>query len=95
MKILLLIVSFLSVSVMADTYVRGYQKRDGSFVQGHYRSKKDNSFDNNYSTRGNTNPYTGTIGTKTRPTNSIYSNSGSSFGSQPKRRRRKSNSLGW
>lgn len=46
----------------ADEYVRGYVKRDGTYVQPHYRSSPDSSYNNNYSTQGNTNPYTGQQG---------------------------------
>lgn len=54
-----------SAVATADTYVRGYTRSDGTRVQGHYRSSPDSSFNNNWSTRGNTNPYTGQPGYKT------------------------------
>ncbi|WP_143273357.1 hypothetical protein [Azospirillum palustre] len=48
---------------MADTYTRGYVRRDGTYVQPHLSTpRNDNPFDN-YSTRGNVNPYTGQAGT--------------------------------
>ncbi len=46
----------------AQTYVRGYYRSNGSYVQPHYRSYRDNNFYNNWSTWGNTNPYTGSRG---------------------------------
>ncbi len=46
-----------------DAYVNPYMKKDGTMVQGHYRSSQDNNPYNNYSTQGNTNPYTGQMGT--------------------------------
>lgn len=49
---------------LADTYVNGYTRSDGTYVQGHYRSEADGNPYNNYSTRGNVNPYTGRVGTK-------------------------------
>ena len=41
-----------------DVYVNGYTRSDGTQVRGHYRSAPDHSYDNNWSTKGNTNPYT-------------------------------------
>ena len=66
----------------ADTYVNGYTKSNGTYVQGHYRSDNDGNPSNNYSTYGNTNPYTGQEGTKhISPSydsnNSLYNNYGS------------------
>ena len=49
-----------------DVYVNGYTRSDGTQVRGHYRSAPDNSYDNNWSTEGNTNPYTGERGTNER-----------------------------
>ena len=54
----------VSLGVFADTWVNGYYRSDGTYVQGHYRSDPDNTTDNNWSTKGNTNPYTGKKGTK-------------------------------
>ncbi len=51
----------------AQTYVRGYYRSNGTYVQPHYRSYRDNNFYNNWSTRGNTNPYTGSYGYKRYP----------------------------
>lgn len=56
----------LSVSVSAfarDVYVNGYQRANGTYVQPHMRSAPDGNPYNNYSTYGNTNPYTGRVGT--------------------------------
>jgi hypothetical protein len=49
---------------VGDHYVHSFVKRDGTFVNGHMRTDADNSFYNNWSTVGNRNPYTGSIGTK-------------------------------
>jgi hypothetical protein len=55
-------------SKSSSTYVQGHTTRNGSYVEGHRRSTPDSSFNNNWSTKGNTNPYTGMDGTKvTRP----------------------------
>lgn len=64
MKHSLLIAAFLlSTTSHADTYVNGYQRRDGTYVQGHYRTSPNNTKLDNYSTYGNVNPYTGQQGT--------------------------------
>jgi hypothetical protein len=52
-----------SQAAFADTYVRGHTRQDGTWVQPHYRTDTDSSRLNNYSTQGNTNPYTGRAGT--------------------------------
>jgi hypothetical protein len=49
----------------AATRVRGhYNRKSGTYISSHYRSKSDGRKYNNYSTRGNTNPYTGKHGSK-------------------------------
>jgi hypothetical protein len=48
----------------AQQYVNGYYKSNGTYVQGYYRSTPDGDPSNNYSTRGNINPYTGQVGTR-------------------------------
>lgn len=47
-----------------DVNVNGYYKSNGTYVQPHYRSNSDGDKSNNWSTRGNINPYTGKFGTK-------------------------------
>lgn len=54
----------LTGTAFADQYVNGYMKNNGTYVQPYHRSEPDNSYNNNYSTRGNTNPYTGQSGTE-------------------------------
>ena len=75
--------ALVSSTAVADTYTRGYVRRDGTYVQPHYSSpRNDNPFDN-YSTRGNVNPYTGQAGTVNpyaAPT--IHSNPYNGYGSQ-------------
>jgi len=46
------------------TTVRSYTKRDGTYVQSHRRTAPDGVKSNNWSTRGNVNPYTGKVGSK-------------------------------
>lgn len=52
-----------TLAIAGDTYVRGYYRKDGTYVQPHYRSKPDGNIWNNWSTKGNVNPYTGKRGT--------------------------------
>lgn len=62
--ITLTLILALAGIVTAGEYVSPYLRSDGTLVQGHYRSSADDSHNNNYSTRGNTNPYTGERGTQ-------------------------------
>jgi len=50
-----------------EVSVRGYYRRDGTYVAPHRRTAADGDFYNNWSTYGNVNPYTGRPGTKTSP----------------------------
>ena len=64
MKLFILVITMLvSTFAIADTYVNGYYKSNGTYVQPHYRSDPDSSVSNNWSTKGNVNPYTGKAGT--------------------------------
>jgi len=47
-----------------DVWVDGYYRSDGTYVDGYYRTAPDNTTENNYSTIGNQNPYTGKWGTQ-------------------------------
>ena len=62
-KLFLAILILISTSVFADVYVKGYTKKNGTYVQPHYRSNPDGNIYNNWSTQGNVNPYTGKAGT--------------------------------
>jgi hypothetical protein len=44
-------------------HVDGYTRRDGTYVATHHRSSPDRSYNNNYGTAPNINPYTGQQGT--------------------------------
>jgi hypothetical protein len=46
----------------ADEYVHGYTRSNGTIVQGYIRSSPDGTVTDNYSYDGNTNPYTGKVG---------------------------------
>jgi hypothetical protein len=62
----LALVAFVLVESRADAQVRvrGYTRKDGTYVAPHYRSSPDGRVDNNWSTRGNVNPYTGQEGSR-------------------------------
>lgn len=66
-------VGFLSLIFSADCYaqvrVRGYVRRNGTYVSPHFRSAPDDRFFNNWITIGNFNPYTGQPGTNIWPPN--------------------------
>jgi hypothetical protein len=57
-----------AVSVYYDTkgrkyvYVRGYTKKNGTEVKGYYRSMPDKDKTNNWTAKGNINPFTGKKG---------------------------------
>ena len=53
---------FLSF-VYADVWVNGYTRKDGTYVQGYYRSSPDSNPYNNFNFPGNVNPYTGKVAT--------------------------------
>lgn len=74
MKLISLATTFLlSLSIcvplvcLADVHVNGYTRKDGSYVQPHYRSSPDGDLGNNWSTFGNINPHTGKLGTRIAP----------------------------
>ena len=63
MKLLFTLLALsIATSAFADTYVHGYTKQNGTYVEPHYRSSPDSSKFNNYSTEGNVNPYNGKEG---------------------------------
>jgi hypothetical protein len=51
-------------SVEARVSVRGYYKSNGTYVQPHYRTSPDGYKSNNWSYKGNVNPYSGRVGTR-------------------------------
>ena len=53
-------------SYAQDVWVDGYYRTNGTYVDGHYRTPPNSTVDDNYSTIGNTNPYTGKQGTLPR-----------------------------
>lgn len=76
-KIILILALFLFTlsSIEAQTYVKGYTKANGTVVQGYYRSSPNGTVKDNYSYKGNVNPYTKKIGTnkyKSDPSSAYY-----------------------
>lgn len=65
MAILIGTIGFATVSnVDAAQRVRGYYRKNGTYVQPYFRSDRNSSKWDNYSTKGNINPFTGKRGTK-------------------------------
>jgi hypothetical protein len=64
-KLVIFLLATLALSnvALADEYINGYYREDGTYVQPHYQTAPDNNLYNNYSTQGNLNPYTGQAGT--------------------------------
>lgn len=65
----LLLLLFLSIPLILigqtnskHNYVKSYYKKDGTFVSGHYKTMPNNTMLDNFSTKGNINPYTGKLG---------------------------------
>ena len=46
----------------SSTYVSGYTKADGTYVSGHYKTTSNSTNRDNYTTKPNSNPYTGKAG---------------------------------
>lgn len=50
----------------SDHSVSGYTRSNGTYVRPSHATNPDSTRNNNYSTKGNVNPYTGKSGTKPR-----------------------------
>ena len=61
-----LLLALVSTAQAGDIYVHGYQRSNGTYVQGYHRSTPDDTVNNNYSAQGNLNVYTGQSGHKQR-----------------------------
>lgn len=60
--LLLILMSAVSVSAFSADQVRGYMRKDGTYVAPHMRSAPNQYKFDNYSSQGNANPYTGQRG---------------------------------
>ncbi len=63
----------ISFVAKAQVHVNGYTRKDGTYVAPHMRSSPNSIKQDNWSTKGNINPYTGKIGTKISPDSSLSS----------------------
>lgn len=75
---LFLILAFMQLTSYAapSKRVNGYYKRSSNtYVKPYYRTKSDKTMHNNYSTKGNYNPYTGKKGYK-QERNKTFNNRG-------------------
>ena len=45
-------------------YVQPHVNSNGTYTSGHYQTNPNNTQYDNYGTRGNVNPYTGAVGTR-------------------------------
>lgn len=85
-KLAFALLAGVALSAVAQTYVAPHVRKDGTYVEGHHRSKPNSTVDDNYGTRGNYNPYNGQTGTQPRsyeqpaptqqPSQSMYGNCG-------------------
>ncbi|VVD83064.1 hypothetical protein PIN31009_01228 [Pandoraea iniqua] len=57
---------------MSSSHVSGYTRQNGTHVNSHERSSPDGKFNNNWTTKGNTNPYTHQEGTRTHPSGTSH-----------------------
>lgn len=60
--IIAIMMLLITATASADVYVQGYTRSDGTYVSPYYRSSPNSSQYDNYSSRGNYNPYTGERG---------------------------------
>lgn len=80
-----LLLAVLAVALMCSVafaeHVRGYTRSNGTYVQSYERSSPNSTVRDNYSYKGNTNPYTGTVGTnyyRNSPSSEYYGTSSNS-----------------
>lgn len=62
-KTAVLTLALCCAAAWSQTYVAPHVRKDGTFVQGHYRSTPNSTPYDNYSSQGNSNPFTGERGT--------------------------------
>lgn len=61
--IICLALGCMALSASADESVKGYTKKDGTYVAPYQKTDPNKSKSDNYSSKGNVNPYTGKKGT--------------------------------
>lgn len=62
--VFLALAATVSAPAFADQHVNGYTRSNGTYVAPHERSSPNNVQYDNYSTKGNSNPYTGERGSQ-------------------------------
>ena len=62
--IALALAAAFATPALADQYVKGHTRSDGTYVAPYVRSSPNNVQYDNYSTKGNSNPYTGERGSQ-------------------------------
>ena len=75
LTILVLLFCFIGVAFASDVYVKGYYKKNGTYVAPHYRKSPNSTVRDNFSYKRNVNPYTGKTGKnyyKNSPTSEYY-----------------------
>lgn len=79
-KILLVLFLICFTQAAFASYTKGYFKSNGTYVHGYHKTSPNHTKLDNYSTKGNFNPYTGKTGTVNSYTNynTNYSNNNSS-----------------
>ena len=81
MRSLLFILAFVFTSVLtyaqSQTWVNGYYKSDGTYVQGHYKQTPNSTNHDNWSTTQQRNPYTLDNGSRAKDYSSDTYNYGS------------------
>ena len=60
--ILFIVITTFANIALADTYVGGHFRKNGTYVSPYRKTTSDSSLRNNYSTKGNVNPHTGKKG---------------------------------
>lgn len=63
LSIFTILFSFVTSAQQEDVHVRSYIRNDGTYIPNHYRTQKNETINDNYTTQGNVNPYTGKAGT--------------------------------
>ena len=78
-KLLLAVLAVALMTTLAFAgQVKGYTRSNGTYVQGYERSSPNSTVQDNYSYKGNSNPYTGRQGTnyyRDNPTSAYYGTS--------------------
>jgi hypothetical protein len=85
---------FVCSAAFSQVHVGGYTRKDGTYVAPYERTAPNNTRNDNYSTRGNVNPYTGENGTKPRDEDAYGSSRQPTYGQQPSQQPTYSNPYG-